>query len=573
MSLVDEYLEYEDNEYFIEDLKKVVESGDKEELNDRFYTSLVFGTGGLRGKIGGGYNRMNPYIVRKATQGLSNYVKKYTSNGSAVIAYDSRNFSRLFAEEAARIFCSNGIKTYLFTSLRPTPVLSFAVRQLKTTTGVVITASHNPAIYNGYKVFWEDGGQIVPPHDKGIIEEVNSVSGKLDPMTLEEAEKKGLLEYIDSVVDEPFVKMVKECSIRPELMKEKGKDLKIVYTPLHGAGRVLVERTLSEMGVEVITVPEQRDPDGDFPTVEFPNPEIASAMKLGIELAKKESADMLMGTDPDSDRLGIAVPEGGEMVLVTGNQLGVLLADYMFSSLKELGRLSEKAAFVKTIVTTDLQRLVAESYGIKSYDVLTGFKYIAEKIKEFEKTGEKYIFGGEESYGYLVTDRVRDKDAVSAAFLAVEMALYHRTNGKSVLDRLKEIWEEYGYFEELLISRYFEGQKGKEIMDSMMESMRTAPPKTFGGVPVEKMIDYRSGESVLSDGRKVRDIDLPSSNVLQFFLKDGSKVTVRPSGTEPKIKFYASCRGKKGSLLEEAKKEASDKLKAIETDIDKFLKP
>lgn len=571
MGLVEEYLEYEENEYFINDLKKVVASGDDEELNDRFYTSLVFGTGGLRGKIGGGYNRMNPYIVRKATQGLSNYVKRYASNGSAVIAYDSRNFSRVFAEEAARIFCSNGIKTFLFTSLRPTPVLSFAVRELGTTTGIVITASHNPAIYNGYKVFWEDGGQIVPPHDRAIIEEVNAVSGKLNPITLKEAEKKGLLEYIDSVVDEPFVKMVKECSIRPELMMEKGKDLKIVYTPLHGAGRVLVERTLSEMGIEVITVPQQREPDGNFPTVEFPNPEIASAMKLGIELSLKESADMLMGTDPDSDRLGIAVPEEGRMVLVTGNQLGVLLADYIFSSLSMLGKMPERGAFVKTIVTTDLQKLVAESFGVKVYDVLTGFKYIAEKIKEFEKTGEKYIFGGEESYGFLVTDKVRDKDAVSAAFLAVEMALYHRMNGKSVLDRLKEIWKEYGYFEELLISRYFEGQKGKEIMDSLMDSLRNNPPERFGGIPVEKMIDFKSGETVTAGGARDKDIDLPSSNVLQFFLIDGSKVTVRPSGTEPKIKFYASCRVQPGVSLEESKKEASGKLESIEKDIDSLL--
>ena len=571
MNLVEEYLEYEENEYFIRDLKKVVDSGDKEELNDRFYTSLVFGTGGLRGKIGGGYNRMNPYIVRKATQGLSNYVKRYTSNGSAVIAYDSRNFSKVFAEEAARIFCSNGIKTYLFTSLRPTPVLSFAVRQLKATTGVVVTASHNPAVYNGYKVYWEDGGQIVPPHDKAIIDEVNAVSGRLNPLTLEEAEKKGLLEYIDSVVDEPFVKMVKECSIRPELMKEKGKDLKIVYTPLHGAGRVMVERTLSEMGIKVLTVPEQREPDGNFPTVEFPNPEIASAMKLGIELSLKESADMLMGTDPDSDRLGIAVPEDGTMVLVSGNQLGVLLADYIFSSLNTLGKMPENGAFVKTIVTTDLQKLVAESFGVKVYDVLTGFKYIAEKIKEFEKTGEKYIFGGEESYGFLVTDRVRDKDAVSAAFLAVEMALYHRTKGKSVLDRLKEIWTEYGYFEELLISRYFEGQKGKEIMDSLMDSLRQNPPELFGGIPVEKMIDYKSGETVKAGENRIRNIDLPPSNVLQFFLIDGSKITVRPSGTEPKIKFYASCRVQPGVSLEESKREASGKLEAIEKDIDKLL--
>ncbi len=569
---INEYLANEDNAYFVDDLKKVIEKNNRDELNDRFYTSLSFGTGGLRGKIGGGLNRMNPFIVRKATQGLSNYIKKHTEKGSAVIAYDSRHFSDLFAEEAARIFCSNGIKTYLFSSLRPTPVLSFAVRQLGATAGIVITASHNPAAYNGYKVYWSDGGQIVPPHDRGIINEVHAVEGPLKPMSREEAERKGLLVIIDKEIDEPFVSLVKSCSIQPELLKTMGKDLKIVYTPLHGTGTVLVERTLGEMGVTVLTVPEQREPDGDFPTVEFPNPEIASALKLAIELAQKESADMLMGTDPDADRLGIAVPDGKEMVLVTGNQLGVLLADYIFSSLKMLGKLPEKSAFVKTIVTTELQRLVAESYGAKCYDVLTGFKYIAEKIKEFETTGEKYIFGGEESYGYLVTDQVRDKDAVSAAFLAVEMTLYHRSKGKSVLDRLKEIWERYGYFEEMLISRYFEGQEGKTVMDTLMNSLRDNPPVTWGGIPVEQVKDYESGTTLLSAlGEKKKDITLPSSNVLQFFLADGSKVTVRPSGTEPKIKFYASCRAESGIPLEAARGKTREKLHAIEKDVDALL--
>ncbi len=570
-SKVDEYLSNEEHPYFLEDLNKVIQRDDQEELSDRFYTTLAFGTGGLRGRIGGGFNRMNPYVVRKATQGLASYIRKHTSGGSAVIAYDSRNFSSLFAEEAARVLCSNGIKTYLFSSLRPTPVLSFAVRTLGATAGIVVTASHNPAEYNGYKVFWSDGGQVVPPHDKGIIDEVNAVTGPIKPMKKETAISKDLLKIIDKEIDEPFVALVKSCSIRPELLKKNGKDLKIVYTPLHGTGTVLVERTLKEMGVNVITVPQQREPDGDFPTVEFPNPEIASALKLAIELAEKESADMLMGTDPDADRLGIAVPDEDKMVLITGNQLGVLLADYIFSSRRELGNLPEESAFIKTIVTTELQRLVAESYNVKCYDVLTGFKYIAEKIKEFETTGEKYIFGGEESYGFLVTDKVRDKDAVSAAFLAVEMTLYHRLKGKSVLDRLKEIWQEYGYFEELLISRNFEGQKGKEIMDNLMNSLRNSPPKTFGGIPVAAVKDYKTGTTLNSSGDKKFDIDLPSSNVLQFFLSDGSKVTVRPSGTEPKIKFYASCRTETGKVLEEAKKETKAKLEAIEKDIDKLL--
>jgi len=570
---ISEYLQFEEHPHFVNDLQQVVDNKNSEELNDRFYMDLEFGTGGLRGVIGGGYNRMNPYIIRKSTTGLANYINKTTDKGSVAIAYDSRNFSELFAEEAALILCSKGIKVYLFTSLRPTPVVSYTVRKLSCTAGIVVTASHNPAEYNGYKVYWSDGGQIVPPHDVAIIEEVNAVTGKIKTMDKDQAIEQGLLIYTDKVIDEPYVDLVKACSFRPELMRSEGKNLKVVYTPLHGAGTMLVERTLGEMGIDVITVPEQREPDGDFPTVAFPNPEIVEAMELGLKLAKKESADILLGTDPDSDRLGIAVPDGENYVLVTGNQLGVLLGDYIFFSLKEKGELNSKNAFVKTIVTTELQRLVAEYYGVKSYDVLTGFKYIAEKIKEFEKTGEKYIFGGEESYGFLVTDEVRDKDAVSAAFLTVELTLYHRSKGKSVLDRLKEIWEKFGYFEELLISRYLKGEKGKAQMEGMMSSIRTSPPSMFGGIPLSFMKDYKTGETFnLETGNKEKNIDLPSSNVLQFLLQDGSMVTIRPSGTEPKIKFYASCKAEPGQDLEKSRKEVSAKLKRIEEDVDEFLK-
>ncbi len=569
---ISDYLQYEEHPYFIDDLKQVVDSKNTEELNDRFYMDLEFGTGGLRGVIGGGYNRMNPYIIRKSTTGLANYVNKMVHGGSVAIAYDSRNFSTLFAKEAALVLCANGIKVYLFTSLRPTPVVSYTVRRMGCTAGIVVTASHNPAEYNGYKVYWSDGGQIVPPHDAAIIGEVNAVSGKIKTMDKDEALKKGLLIYTDKEIDNPYVDLVKSCSFRPDLMHSEGRNLKVVYTPLHGAGTMLVERTLGEMGINVITVPEQREPDGDFPTVKFPNPEIVSAMKLGLELAQKEKADILLGTDPDSDRLGIAVPDGDRYVLVTGNQLGVLLGDYIFSSLKEKGGLSSKSAFVKTIVTTELQRLVAMSYGVKSYDVLTGFKYIAEKIKEFEKTGENYVFGGEESYGYLVTDEVRDKDAVTAAFLTVELTLYHRSMGKSVLDRLKEIWEEFGYFEELLISRYLKGEKGKAQMTNMMSSMRSNPPAEFGGISVSFMKDYKTGETfTMETGKKEKNIDLPSSNVLQFLLQDGSMVTIRPSGTEPKIKFYVSCKAEPGQDLEISKNEVSEKLKKIEEDVDEFL--
>ncbi len=570
---ISDYLKFEEHSHFVKDLQQVVDSKNTEELNDRFYMDLEFGTGGLRGVLGGGYNRMNPYIIKKSTTGLANYITKTTKNGSVVIAYDSRNFSELFAEEAALVLCSHGIKVYLFSSLRPTPVVSYSVRKLAATAGIVVTASHNPAEYNGYKVYWSDGGQIVPPHDISIINEVNAVSGKVGTMEKNEAISKGLLIDADSFIDQPYVDLVKSCSYRPELMLSEGKNLKVVYTPLHGAGTVLVERTLGEMGIDVITVPEQREPDGDFPTVAFPNPEIVEAMELGLKLAKKEKADILLGTDPDSDRLGIAVPDGDKYVLLSGNQLGVLLGDYIFSSLKEKNSLGPNSAFVKTIVTTELQRLVATSYGVKSYDVLTGFKYIAEKIKEFERTGEKYIFGGEESYGFLVTDEVRDKDAVSAAFLTVELTLYHRSRGKSVLDRLKEIWEEFGYFEELLISRYLKGQKGKAQMEGMMSSMRSNPPSKFGGIAVSFMKDYKTGETYnLDSGNKEKNIELPSANVLQFLLQDGSMVTIRPSGTEPKIKFYASCKAEPGKDLEVSKKEVSAKLKRIEEDVDEFLK-
>jgi len=348
---INDYLEFEEHAYFTNDLQQVVNNKNTEELNDRFYMDLEFGTGGLRGVIGGGYNRINPYIIKKSTTGLAKYINKTTNEGSVAIAYDSRNFSELFAEEAALVLCSHGIKVYLFSSLRPTPVVSYTVRKLKCTAGIVVTASHNPAEYNGYKVYWSDGGQIVPPHDVAIINEANAVSGKVGTMGKEEALSKGLLINADVLIDDSYVAMVKSCSFRPELMSSEGKTLKVVYTPLHGAGTMLVERTLGEMGINVITVPEQREPDGDFPTVAFPNPEIVEAMELGLILAKKENADILLGTDPDADRLGIAVPDGDKYVLLSGNQLGVLLGDYIFSSLKEKGSLNKESAFVKTIVT------------------------------------------------------------------------------------------------------------------------------------------------------------------------------------------------------------------------------
>ncbi len=575
LKLADEYVKAETHPYFRDEMKSLIKAEDFDELNDRFYTQLDFGTGGLRGVIGGGYNRMNPLMVSRATQGLAYYVKENSGveNPSAAIAYDSRNFSRDFAEITALTFCANGIKTYLFSSLRPTPELSFAMRKLGCTSGVVITASHNPREYNGYKVYWADGGQIISPHDKGIIEEVRSVEGDIPSISRENAVAKGLLVEIDQDIDDDFVALVKSYSQRPDLLKEKGKDLKVVYTPLHGTGTMLVERILSESGIEVVTVPEQREPDGNFPTVEFPNPEEASAMKMALDLAIKEKADLVMGTDPDADRLGIAVPdENGTYVLVTGNQLGCLLEDYLLLTKTELGTMPPEPRIVKTIVTTELQRRIAESYGAKIYDVLTGFKYIADIIKRFEFTEEDYIFGGEESYGYLVETEVRDKDAVSAAFLTAEMALYNRSIGRSVLDHLKDIYRRFGLYREILVSAYFKGQSGLETMKELMEQFRNDPPASIGGVKVSLVKDYLAGTTRdTSSGKTEDDIDLPSSNVLQFFLEDGAVVTARPSGTEPKIKFYASCCSAAGTDEKTAEKMVNSQLAVIKKDIESWI--
>jgi phosphoglucomutase len=577
-NLAREYLSREEHPVFRKELEELLASGDEKDLADRFYTRLAFGTGGMRGVIGAGYNRMNPFTVSQATQGLANYIRKAVgleAKPVVVIAYDSRRYSRLFAEEAAKVLCGNGIIVRLFPSLRPTPELSYAVRYFESTSGIVVTASHNPPEYNGYKVYWSDGGQIIAPHDSGIIEEVRNVTGSISRIPLESAMARGLFFEIGDAVDEAYLSMVAGCSLRPKLMEEKGKDLKVVYTPLHGSGLVPVEKSLSSMGIDVITVPEQREPDGNFPTVEYPNPEEASALKLAIELAQKEHADLVMATDPDSDRLGLAVPEDAECSsyrLLTGNQTGCLLADYIFSTRSELGRLPSDGAFVKTIVTTDLQRRIAESYGITTYDVLTGFKYIAAKIAAFEEGGrERFLFGGEESYGYLVTDKVRDKDAVSAAFMVAEMTLYHRSRGTSLLKRLEEIWERYGYFQELLVSRRFSGAEGVRKMADLMDSLRSRPMQQIAGLQVVEVADFLKGTRCDVEGHGLGKLELPSSNVLQFFLEGGSKVTVRPSGTEPKIKFYASVACEPELGLDEAKKLAGKRLAAVEETIDTLI--
>ncbi|ERP31541.1 phospho-sugar mutase [Chitinivibrio alkaliphilus] len=559
------YIQLEQHPQFRQEVEELLSREDYAELDERFYTSLTFGTGGLRGIIGGGYNRLNTYTIKKATQGLAQYITETTSEGSVVIAYDSRNYSDIFAKEAAKTLAGNGIQVYLFSSLRPVPELSFAVRQLKTTAGIVITASHNPAQYNGYKVYWSDGCQVTAPHDEKIVAYANNAT---DIITGDDAEDT--ITLIDAEIDEPYIEMVKGLSLRPELMAEKGKDLTVVYSPLHGAGKMPLERALSEMGVSVVFVEEQREPNGDFPTVKKPNPEEEEALQMGLALAQEKQADLLMATDPDADRLGIAVPDAeGTFHLITGNQLGVLLADYIFSSRKELGTMPEKPAFVKTIVTTELQRKVAESYGATCFDVLTGFKYIGQKIKEFETGAEgyEYLCGGEESYGYLVGTAVRDKDAVSAATMTAELALYHREQGKTLLDRLNEIWEEYGYYQEFLINKQFEGKAGTEKMERIMREMREDIPHKLAGIMVSEVRDYLTGEvHDLTTNTKEKSLTLPASNVIQYRLKDGSVITARPSGTEPKIKFYISTF-ESGLPLSTLKGIVEKKVRAFENNI------
>jgi len=582
-----DYIAREKDSNFRAEVEKLLaDSGDEavKELEDRFYRNLEFGTGGLRGIIGGGYNRMNTLVVKSATQGLANYIRKAFpekaakggANGglSAAIAFDSRHYSVEFAEAAALIFAANGIKAYLFSSMRPTPELSFAIRLFGCDTGIVVTASHNPPKYNGYKAYWNDGSQVIAPHDEGIIAEVNAVTD-IKEMPREEAIKAGLFSVIDKEVDNPYRAMVKSRLFRPDLIKEKAGDVKIVYTPLHGTGAFHVEGVLSEMGLNVITVPEQREGNGDFPTVAFPNPEEAAALDMAIKLGKKEGADVVMATDPDADRFGIAVPvystertdvsEGSPLdstksnfTLVTGNQMGVLLADYIFLSLKELGKMPANPVMVNTVVTTGMQKRVAEGYGVKCVECLTGFKWIADIMRKCEN-GEidgTYIYGTEESYGYLVETEVRDKDGITATALTTEMTLYWRSKGKSLLDRLNELYIEFGYWQELGISKYFQGPEGPGIMKGIMEEYRKNPPAVLGGIKVARVRDIING----IDG-------LPPSDVLQFFLEDGTIVSARPSGTEPKIKFYATCCAEAKAGLDAAKTEVERKLGAINRDI------
>ncbi|HOW10511.1 MAG TPA: phospho-sugar mutase [Bacteroidales bacterium] len=533
-----EWLGPEFNEETRKEVREMLEK-DEKKLIDAFYQDLEFGTGGLRGVMGAGTNRMNIYTLGMATQGLSNYIIKECGNSGikVAIAHDCRNNSRYFAETAADIFSANGFEVYLFEALRPTPELSFAIRHYKCQSGVVITASHNPPEYNGYKAYWNDGGQVVAPHDEAIIEEVRKIKSVSD---IKFNAQRDRIKIIGKETDQLFLNEVLKMSINPEIIK-KNSNIGIVYTPIHGTGGTLVPEALKMFGfTNVANVPEQDIVDGNFPTVKSPNPEEPAALSMAIKKAQETGADLVMATDPDADRLGLAVRNNkGEYVLLNGNQTGVLITHYILSQYKEKNKYKGNEYIIKTIVTTDLLDRIAEKYGVKCYNVLTGFKFFAELIRKLEGK-EKYIGGGEESYGFLPGDYVRDKDAVASCALAAEIAAFAKENGKSMYRMLVDIYLEYGLYREKLINIVRKGAEGAAEIKAMMNGYRSDPPETINNSRVVRIDDYDALVSTDPESGEKKKIELIKSDVLQFFLEDGSKISVRPSGTEPKIKFYFS---------------------------------
>lgn len=559
MNYQETYQEWLNNPYFDEATKEELKNiqDDDNEIKERFYSDLAFGTAGLRGIIGAGINRMNIYVVRKATQGLADYIlEQGTDKKRVTIAFDSRHMSPEFAEEAALCLAANGIKAYIFESLRPTPELSFAVRYYNCIAGINITASHNPPEYNGYKVYWEDGAQFTPPHDKGVTAKVNAITdiSKVKTMSREEAIRAGLYEVIGSEVDDAYITEVEKQVHNQDAIDQMASKLKIVYTPLHGTGNLPVRRVLKDLGFQnVYVVPEQELPDGAFPTVSYPNPESKEAFELGLKLAKEKDADLVLATDPDADRLGVYVKDSktGEYIALTGNMSGSLLCEYVLSQKKAMnGSLPDDGAVVKSIVTTNLVDAVAEGYGVNLIEVLTGFKFIGQQMLNFENTGKgTYLFGLEESYGCLIGTYARDKDAVSATVALCEAAAYYMTQGKTLWDTMTDMYEKYGYYLDKVKALEFAGLDGAEKIQNMLKSLRENPPKEIGGLKVLKSRDYQNDTITdLTTGETV-PTGLPSSNVLYYELENNAWLCVRPSGTEPKIKFYY---GVKGSSMEDA---------------------
>ena len=547
------------------EVKRMLENDDKTELIEAFYKDLEFGTGGLRGIMGVGSNRMNIYTVGAATQGLSNYLKKNFKDLpqiSVVVGHDCRNNSRLFAETSANIFSANGIKVYLFDDMRPTPEMSFAIRHLGCQSGIILTASHNPKEYNGYKAYWDDGAQVLAPHDKGIIDEVNAIASAAD---IKFQGNPDLIQIIGEDIDKVYLDMVKTVSIDPEAIA-RHKDMKIVYTPIHGTGMMLIPRALKMWGFEnVFTVPEQMIKDGNFPTVVSPNPENAEALSMAVNLAKEIDADLVMASDPDADRVGIACKDDkGEWVLINGNQTCMMYLYYILTQYKQLGKIKGGEFCVKTIVTTELIKKIADKNNIEMLDCYTGFKWIAREIR-LREGKQKYIGGGEESYGFLAQDFVRDKDAVSAMSLLAEICAWAKNQGKTLYDILMDIYLEYGFSKEFTVNVVRPGKTGADEIKQMMTDFRNNPPKELGGSKVVLVKDFQSLEATTVDGKKTK-LDMPdTSNVLQWFCDDDTKVSVRPSGTEPKIKFYLEIKGtmKSASEYDALDAKSSEKVAAI----------
>ncbi len=572
MNYLDSYKDWCTNKIFDEKTQEELKNiTDDSEIKDRFYKNLEFGTAGLRGIIGAGTNRMNKYTVTQATQGLANYIKKVGGeNRGVAIAYDSRNMSIEFSKWTALCLNANGIKTYRFESLRPTPELSFAVRYLNCIAGIVITASHNPAEYNGYKVYWEDGAQIVSPVDKEIMNEVKNVTdfSEIKDMNINEATEKGLYNEIGKDVDEAYISELKKLVLNEEIIKKVQNQIKIVYTPLHGTGNLPVQRILKEIGFEnVYVVSEQEKPNGNFPTVTYPNPEDKKAFELALKLAKEVDADIVLATDPDADRLGIYAKDtkSGEYMPFTGNMSGLLIAEYELSQKKKKGILPKNGALIKTIVSSDMADAITEEYGVKLIEVLTGFKYIGEQIKIFEKTKEyEYLFGYEESYGCLVGTHARDKDAIVAVMALCEAAAYYKDKNMTLWDQMINIYEKYGYYREGQTAITMKGIDGAEKIQQILENLRANPPKKIGVYDVIEYRDYKTGIIENYENNKKDKTNLPISNVLYYKLNDGAWCCVRPSGTEPKIKFYIGVRGNSLEDSDKKLKELSDAMKKFE---------
>ncbi len=571
------YSQWLENPYFDEATKAELKgiADDEKEIEERFYMDLEFGTAGLRGVIGAGTNRMNIYTVRKATQGLANYIASVNGQAKGVaIAFDSRRMSPEFADEAALCLAANGIKAYVFESLRPTPELSYAVRKLGCIAGINITASHNPPEYNGYKVYWEDGAQITPPHDKGIMDEVKKVTdyAAVKTMDKEKAQADGLYVTIGKDIDDPYIEELKNLVLRQDCIDAMAKELKIVYSPLHGTGNIPVRRVLKELGFEnVYVVPEQELPDGEFPTVSYPNPEAAEAFELGLKLGKEVDADLILATDPDADRLGVYVKDtkAGEYHSLTGNMSGCLIGDYIISQRKEQKGLPEDGAFVKSIVSTNMADAIAEYYGIALVEVLTGFKFIGQKILEFEKSGKgTYLFGMEESYGCLTGTYARDKDAVVASMALCEAAAFYKTKNMTLWDAMIAMYERYGYYKDDVQSVTLKGIEGLEKIQKIMNTLRENAPTQIGDYQVVSARDYKTGDIKDMKSGNVTPTGLPSSNVLYYDLNDAAWVCVRPSGTEPKVKFYY---GVKGTSLADADEKSRELGKEVLAMVDKML--